>query len=56
MFLITSIPDLLFIKSVEVYMKEYLNFVKIFLTHLISFLTSIAATYSASVLDNMIKD
>jgi len=51
----TSIPDLLSIKSVEVCIKGYLNFVKIFLTHLISFLALIAATYSASVLDSMIK-
>ena len=52
----TMIPDLLSIKSVNGQEGEYPNSVKMFLIHLISFTASIAATYSASVLNKVIKD
>ena len=49
----TSIPDLLSIKSIESYEREYLNSIKIFLIYLIFFLALTVATYSASVLDSV---
>jgi len=43
------------IKKIDAWKEKYPNSVKMFLIYLISLLASTAATYSASVLDNMTK-